>query len=51
MLNQKNDTYLGNVNVKRDGVQHDFTKKEIKEYVKCSKDPILLRNVSKNYFT
>ena len=37
MLNQKNDTYLGNVNVKRDGVQHDFTKKEIKEYVKCSK--------------
>ena len=39
MLNQKNDTYLGNVNVKRDGVQHDFTKKEIKEYVKCSKDP------------
>ena len=33
MLNQKNDTYLGNVNVKRDGVQHDFTKKEIKEYL------------------
>ena len=40
MLNQKNDTYLGNVNVKRDGVQHDFTKKEIKEYVKCMKDPV-----------
>ena len=38
MLNQ-NDTYLGNVNVKRDGVQHDFTKKEIKEYVKCSTKP------------
>ena len=37
MLNQKSDTYLGNINVKRDGVQHEFTKKEIKEYVKCSK--------------
>ena len=39
MLNQKSDTYLGNINVKRDGVQHEFTKKEIKEYVKCSKNP------------
>ena len=30
MLNPKSETYLGNINVKRDGVQHYFTKKEIK---------------------
>ena len=40
MLNQKSDTYLGNINVKRDGVQHEFTKKEVNEYVKCSNDPV-----------
>ena len=40
MLNQKSETYLGNINVKRDGVQHEFTKKEIKEYVKCVNDPV-----------
>ena len=40
MLNQKSDTYLGNINVKRDGVQHEFTKKEINEYVKCVNDPV-----------
>ena len=32
-------TYLGNVNVKRDGVIHNFTQEEIQEYVKCSRDP------------
>ena len=40
MLNQKSDTYLGNINVKRDGVQHEFTKKEVNEYVKCVNDPV-----------
>jgi hypothetical protein len=40
MLNQRNDTYLGNINVKRDGVQHNFTEEEVKEYVRCSKDPV-----------
>ena len=38
-LNQ-NESYLGNINVKRDGVQHNFTEEEIKEYIKCSKDPV-----------
>ena len=36
---QTNDHYLGNINVKRDGVQHNFTEEEVKEYLKCSKDP------------
>jgi hypothetical protein len=41
MQNQnQNETYLGNINVKRDGVQHNFTEKEIKEYIKCSQDPV-----------
>ena len=31
--------YLGNPNVKRDGVEVQFTLKEIKEYQKCMKNP------------
>jgi hypothetical protein len=31
--------YLGNPNVKRDGVEVQFTLEEIKEYQKCMKDP------------
>ncbi len=31
--------YLGNPNVKRDGVQTSFTKQEIVEYQKCMQDP------------
>ena len=30
---EQNDSYLGNINVKRDGVQHNFTEDEVKEYV------------------
>jgi hypothetical protein len=30
-----NDTYLGNINVKRDGVLHNFTAHEVREYKKC----------------
>ena len=36
---QTNDSYLGNPNVKRDGVEHQFTSKELKEYMKCMQDP------------
>tara|TARA_A200000159_G_scaffold46841_1_gene43141 strand:- start:5006 stop:6625 length:1620 start_codon:yes stop_codon:yes gene_type:complete len=36
----QNESYLGNINVKRDGVQHNFTEDEVKEYIKCSKDPV-----------
>ena len=31
--------YLGNPNVKRDGVQTSFTKEEILEYQRCMQDP------------
>jgi len=34
-----NDTYMGNPNVKRDGVVQEWTATEIKEYAKCMKDP------------
>ena len=46
MQNNPNESYLGNINVKRDGVQHQFTEAEVKEYVKCSKDPVYF---CKNY--
>lgn len=32
--------YLGNALVKRDGVEHQFTKEEVVEYAKCMKDPV-----------
>ena len=31
--------YLGNPNVKRDGVEQEWTQEEIKEYAKCMKNP------------
>lgn len=31
--------YLGNPNVKRDGVQQNFTAEEVKEYAKCMQSP------------
>jgi hypothetical protein len=34
-----NETYLGNINVKRDGVVQEWSKKEIREYKKCMDDP------------
>ncbi len=34
-----NDSYNGNINVKRDGVVQNFTQWEIQEYVKCMQDP------------
>ena len=37
---QTNESYLGNPNVKRDGVQHNFTQEELQEYLKCMEDPV-----------
>jgi len=34
-----NDTYNGNIAVKRDGAVQEYTKVDVNEYVKCSKDP------------
>ena len=39
MLLQKNDTYLGNPNVKRDGIVTQWTNEEVLEYARCMKDP------------
>ena len=39
MLHQ-NENYLGNPNVKRDGVVQEWTKELIQEYAKVSKDPV-----------
>ena len=36
---QTNDSYLGNPNVKRDGVEHRFTAEEFEEYKRCMVDP------------
>src|SRR6056300_816590 len=39
-MQQKNEYgYLGNNNVKRDGVSAEFTQEEIQEYIKCMQDP------------
>jgi len=40
MVNQENQTYLGNHNLKGSGVEQEFTEEQVKEYVKCSKDPL-----------
>lgn len=34
-----NEHYLGNPNVKKDGVQQQWTEDEVREYAKCMKDP------------
>ena len=40
MVNQENQTYRGNHNLKGSGVEQEFTEEQVKEYVKCSKDPL-----------
>lgn len=39
MTVQKNESYLGNVNVKRDGVNEEWTPDKLVEYKKCMNDP------------
>jgi len=41
MLAQRmtNDSYLGNINVKRDGIQQQWTEDQVVEYAKCMRDP------------
>ena len=41
-----NETYLGNPNVKRDGVVTEWTKEDVQEYAKCMNDPAYF---AKNY--
>ena len=39
MTTQTKESYLGNPQVKRDGVAEEWTEEKIKEYQKCMKDP------------
>ena len=39
LLQRMNDTYLGNPNVKRDGIVTNWTQEEVLEYARCMKDP------------
>jgi hypothetical protein len=38
-MNSVTDTYLGNVNIKRDGVVQEWSKDEVLEYKKCMESP------------
>lgn len=40
LQSHSNLSYLGNINVKRDGVEQNWTQEEINEYAKCLKDPV-----------
>ena len=39
-MTNKQDGYLGNPNLKQAGIDFEFTKEQVKEYLKCSKDPV-----------
>jgi len=43
---QEKNSYLGNINVKRDGVQEEWTEEKVREYAKCMNDPAYF---AKNY--
>ena len=48
MSNRKMDGYLGNANLKPSGVDIEFTEDQVKEYMKCAKDPVyFIRNYVK----
>ena len=40
LLKNKELGYLGNVNVKRDGIEESWTLETVTEYAKCMKDPV-----------
>ena len=39
MSSRKMEGYLGNANLKASGVEIEYTKDQIEEYMKCAKDP------------
>ena len=39
-MGASDNIYLGNPLLKKANVQHDFTKKQIEEYLKCKEDPV-----------
>ena len=43
---ENKESYLGNPLIKRDGIVQQWDKKDLTEYMKCSKDPVYF---AKNY--
>jgi hypothetical protein len=39
-LQNKNENYLGNPNIKKDGIVSNFNEEQVLEYARCMKDPI-----------
>jgi len=39
-MSKVNESYLGNQNLKRSNVKHEWTPDQIKEWMKCAKDPV-----------
>ena len=39
-LQNRNENYLGNPNIKKDGIVSNFNEKQVLEYAKCMKDPV-----------
>ena len=39
-LQNKNENYLGNPNIKKDGVVSNFNEEQVLEYARCMKDPV-----------
>lgn len=39
-MNQINESYLGNPNIKKDGIVQDWTEEQVSEYAKCMSSPV-----------
>ena len=39
-LQNRNENYLGNPNIKKDGIVSNFNEEQVLEYAKCMKDPV-----------
>ena len=39
MPKPKNEGYLGNINVKRQGVTEEWTDDKVQEYLRCTREP------------
>jgi hypothetical protein len=40
MMNQTNESYLGNPNIKKDGIVQNWEPEQVTEYAKCMADPV-----------
>ena len=39
-LQSQNENYLGNPNIKKDGIVTNFSEDQVREYALCMKDPV-----------